>query len=432
MEAQQESIAALEAEIRELQASLQRKKDELHSLKQSTVTAGKLTNNDIARYSRQIILPQVTVAGQLKLKASSVLIVGAGGLGCPAGLYLASAGIGELGIVDYDTVEVNNLHRQVLHSELTLNLPKAQSARAALQQINSQLKVRTYEVQLKSENALEILQPYDIVLDCTDNVATRYLLNDACVLLKKPLVSGSALQFEGQLTIYNYNGGPCYRCIFPTPPPPETVTNCGDGGVLGAVTGVIGSLQALEAVKVLLKLDGTLAGRLLIFDGTASSFRNVKLRPRREDCAVCSAKATITKLIDYEQFCGMRASDKDMALKVLQSDERISVEDLKSIRDSRKPHLVIDVRNPLEFEICHIEGSVNIPLKQIIEDKGLDDLKQRTSGGIPVFVFCRRGNDSQLAVKHLRKKLEGVAEAKDVVGGLHAWHYRIDNNFPIY
>lgn len=400
----------------------------------STVPGHRLTNDDIARYSRQLILPDFGVSGQLKLKQSSFLIVGVGGLGCPASQYLVAAGCGRVGLVDYDLVDRSNFHRQTLHTEAFVNEAKVESAKSQLAAINPHCHIDTYQLLLNSDNALELLGKYDVVLDCTDNVATRYLLNDACVLLHKPLVSGSALQLDGQLTVYHYGDGPCYRCLFPVPPPPETVTNCGDGGVLGAVTGVIGALQALEAIKVIIGLGDILAGRLLIFDGGRCLFRNIRLRPKRPLCDVCSATPMITQLINYEQFCSMHASDKGHTLRLLQADQRISVHDYSEMCTNR--HLLIDVRSTAEFDICRLPLAVNIPLKQILDDTLTEDVKSQISADdgeqLPIVVYCRRGNDSQIAVQHLRHKFPLRLYIKDIVGGLHAWHYRIDNDFPIY
>lgn len=273
---------------------------------------------------------------------------------------------------------------------------------------------------------MEILREFDIVVDATDNVATRYLLNDACVLLKKPLVSGSALMFEGQLTVYNHNNGPCYRCIFPKPPPPETVTNCGDGGVFGAVTSVIGSLQAMEVLKIILNKDDVLSGMLILYDGLSCSFRKIKLRGKKENCDVCGTSPSITNLIDYEQFCGMRASDKDTGLNILKADERISVHDYKNLHEN---HILIDVRSEAEFEICKLENSYNIPIKKLLDSKIENEFVKRLMNE-KVYVVCRRGNDSQLAVRHLADKLN--VKSKDILGGLHAWSREIDTNFPMY
>ena len=349
-------------------------------------------------------------------------------------MYLTGAGVGHLGIVDYDSVEVNNLHRQLLHTEQSVGQAKSESARNSLAKLNSAVKITVENVQLNSQNAREIIQNYDIVLDATDNVATRYLLNDACVLLGKPLVSGSALQFEGQLTVYNHLNGPCYRCIFPKPPPPETVTNCGDGGVLGAIPGVIGVLQALEAIKVILKVDGILTGRLLLFDGVKSTFRTVRLRGKRIDCDVCSDQPKITQLIDYEQFCGTRASDKEMSLKLLTAESRISVQDYSHLPSDS--HLLIDVRSSNEFEICRLDHAINVPIKSFerTNDQSVavlvDNIKKEQK---PVFVLCRRGNDSQIAVQHLGKMLVNAQiPIRDIIGGLHAWSASVDPNFPVY
>lgn len=431
-------IEELESDIRTLRKQLKAKVHQLKTLKKhfQKNCINKLNNNEIARYSRQIILSEIGVQGQLKLKRASVLVVGAGGLGCPSALYLAGAGIGRIGILDYDEVELTNLHRQLLHSESTVGLTKVDSAQAYLEELNSQIEVTTHHTQLTSENALKVIGAYDIVVDATDNVATRYLLNDACVLLKKPLVSGSALQLEGQLTVYNFNGGPCYRCLFPNPPPPETVTNCGDGGVLGAITGVIGALQALETIKIILGNAGVLSGRLLLFDGHQSTFRNLKLRSKKADCVACSDNASLTKLIDYEQFCSMKATDKDSHLSLLAPHERISVREYKELADNNVRHLLIDVRGANQFEICQLPTSINIPIDDILKDRRTSELAQMAagSGNVPVFVVCRRGNDSQLAVRHLVPlfREQGLEPPKDISGGLHAWTHQIDSEFPIY
>lgn len=429
----------LEYEIKNLRQQLLEKENQLAELIQRqrekappSTPPRLLTNDEITRYSRQLILPDFGgIQSQLKLKNTSFLIVGAGGLGCPAGQYLASAGAGTIGIVDYDDVEKNNLHRQILHTEQTIGIPKVLSAKIAMQRINSAVKVNTYQCQMSSENSLEIIEEYDVILDCSDNVATRYLLNDACVMKGKPLVSGSALQFDGMLTVYNFNGGPCYRCLFPVPPPPESVTNCGDGGVLGAVTGVIGSLQALEAIKVALDFGDTLSGRLLLFDAVKSMFRNIKLRSKRKDCDVCSDHPIVTRLINYEHFCGMRASDKDFALSILHPNHRLSAFDYEELSKTQE-HLLIDVRSPVEFEMCRLDNSINIPLKTLLDDSKLSEIQaQIETNNKPVVVLCRRGNDSQIAVDHLRNKIKNCS-ARDIIGGLYAWQKLVDANFPIY
>lgn len=428
----------LEAEIEVLRLQLIEKENQLSELKRCQLENAPppsaprlLTNDEIARYSRQLILPEFGgVHGQLKLKNTSFLIVGAGGLGCPAAQYLASAGVGTIGLVDYDDVEKSNLHRQILHTEQFVGIPKVLSAKNALLKINSGVKIETYHRQMHSENTLDIIDQYDVILDCSDNVATRYLLNDACVMKGKPLVSGSALQFDGQLTVYNFHGGPCYRCLFPVPPPPETVTNCGDGGVLGAVTGVIGSHQALEAIKVALDMGDTLSGRLLLFDGMKSMFRNIKLRAKRKDCDVCSDNPFVTRLINYEHFCGMRASDKEFSLSILHANHRMTALEYKEL--AKEQHILIDVRSPVEFEMCRLDNSINIPLKHILDDSQITDIQSLVQcDKMPVVVLCRRGNDSQIAVEHLRNKLKSCS-VKDIRGGLYAWQKAVDPSFPIY
>ncbi|KAH8395715.1 hypothetical protein KR222_010268, partial [Zaprionus bogoriensis] len=419
-----------EQSLRELQARIFRQEDSEEEAPKPTHT--KLDNDDIARYSRQLILPDFGVNGQLKLKNSSVLIVGMGGLGCPAAQYLAAAGYGHLGLVDYDAVERSNLHRQTLHTVARCGMSKAESARIALLELNPNCQITCHPLLLNRFNALHILRSYDIVLDCTDNVATRYLLNDACVMLRKPLVSGSALKTDGQLTVYNYGPqGPCYRCIYPVPPPPEAVTNCGDGGVLGAVTGVIGSMQALETVKLIVGMGEVLAGRLLIFDGFSCQFRNIRIRSKRANCHVCSSQPLITELIDYELFCGMHANDKENPLQLLEPEQRVSVVEYTESLQS-KQHLLLDVRAPAEFEICQLPASINVPLAQILDDSYLQQFGQQLENKeLPVVLVCRRGNDSQIAVQHIKNRFPDHS-IRDLKGGLHAWTANIDAEFPIY
>lgn len=318
------------------------------------------------------------------------------------------------------------MHRQLLHTEEAIGTSKVESIKNFIAKLNSDINVLAHHTLINSSNALEIFKDYDLIVDASDNVATRYLLNDASVLLKKTLISGSALQLEGQLTVYNYQNGPCYRCIFPQPPPKETVMNCGDGGVLGAVTSVIGSLQSMEVIKCILNQENVMSGKLLLYDAASCAFRTIKLRQRRINCEVCGDEPTIKKLIDYEQFCGMAASDKDSSLKLLKHDERITVEEYSKIKTS---HLLIDVRSANEFEICKLENSFNVPIKQLLADKIEEGLKERMRKE-DVFVVCRRGNDSQLAVQHLAANL-GI-KSRDLLGGLHAWTKKIDETFPIY
>ncbi|KAM9356251.1 adenylyltransferase and sulfurtransferase MOCS3 [Pholidichthys leucotaenia] len=415
-----------------------------------------LSSEDIRRYSRQLLLPQLGVQGQLKLFQTSVLVVGCGGLGCPAAQYLAAAGIGRLGLVDYDEVELSNLHRQILHGERNQGQTKALSAAQAVTRLNSSVECVPYHLQLSPENALQLIQHilsltamtliYDIVADCSDNVSTRYLVNDACVLAGKPLVSAAALRMEGQLSVFNYGGGPCYRCLYPSPPPPETVTNCADGGVLGVVPGIMGCFQALEVLKIVSGLGSSCSQQLLLFDAELFRFRSIRLRSRQPDCAVCGESPTVTRLVDYEAFCGSAATDKCHKLNLLSSDQRITVQDYKSFLDQGKPHLLLDVRPQVEVEICSLPFSLNIPLcrlKQkkreyvrLLEEK-IAHVKQQMEGDQQptVVVICKQGNDSQKAVQLLEMMSGSEVDritVKDVCGGLMAWSHIIDPTFPQY
>jgi len=433
-------IEQLEKEIVELKThkkpKLSTKEANEHTESISSFNKCQLSNKDIERFSRQIILDEITVKGQYMLQNSSVLVVGAGGLGCPASLYLSAAGVGTLGIVDYDVVDLSNLHRQVVHTEDSIGLEKVDSIIQKLSRLNSSVKFTRHCVSLSSENALSIINEYDVVLDCTDNVATRYLLNDACVFAKKPLISGSALRFEGQFTVYNHLNGPCYRCLYPVPPPAETVTNCSDGGVIGAVTGVIGSLQALEAIKVITGNNSSYSGKLLLFDGLNGSFRNIKLREKKKDCAVCGTNPSIKILQDYEQFCGTKASDKERNLALLNRDQRITAKDFADTA-SKHPHILIDVRSKVEYEICSLNESINIPISDILAEKNMNNIITTVKQNHDVYFVCKRGNDSQKAVlkaiEYTKKNGHTCANKfKDLIGGLTAWSINIDNNFPLY
>ncbi|XP_013140451.1 PREDICTED: adenylyltransferase and sulfurtransferase MOCS3 isoform X2 [Papilio polytes] len=466
-----EHIQTLEQKIDYLRKTLQEKENELFEMKRNwmpmqpnstqpefttlysrneNVTkvqyGNKLPKWAIERYSRQILLPDIGVVGQEKLCNAKVLIVGAGGLGCPAAVYLAGAGIGEIGIIDYDKVDITNIHRQILHGECDQDKSKAESAAETLKSINSNIKITPYMVQLDSTNALEIMSKYDVVLDCTDNVPTRYLLNDACVMTKLPLISGSALKMEGQLTVYGYRSqgniekevyqGPCYRCVFPQPPPAETVGSCSANGVAGPIPGVIGALQALEAIKLLVghKYEKLLVERLLIFDGDDVTFRTVKLRSRNLSCPVCSENPEITKLIDYEVFCKSQAKEKDVDLQILTPECRISAQKLKELLESSdKRHLLIDVRNEEEFNMCRIDGAVNYPIEQLHGTK-VEEIKKMVHENSQVTFICRRGNDSQIAAKMVLDHIneDHKEKIKDLIGGLHSWSENIDHEFPVY
>ncbi|KAM7403872.1 hypothetical protein PAMA_004343 [Pampus argenteus] len=452
-----------------------------------------LCNEDIMRYSRQLLLPELGVQGQLNLSKTSVLVVGCGGLGCPLAQYLAAAGIGRLGLLDYDEVELSNLHRQVLHGEENQGQAKALSAANAVRRLNSTVECVPYHIQLSPENALQLIQQYpaakpsayicyidlllanclpaaihfllmpllsvtyilyldftdliyDIVADCSDNVPTRYLVNDACVLSGKPLVSASALRMEGQLTVYNYCGGPCYRCLYPVPPPPEAVTNCSDGGVLGVVPGIMGCFQALEVLKIASGQGSSCGQQLLMFDAQDAKFRSIKLRPKQANCAVCGENPSVTQLVDYETFCGSAATDKCRRLNLLSRDQRITVQDYKSIMDKAEPHLLLDVRPLVEVDMCHLPISLNIPLSSLEERKSehilllqesISQLKQQMASDYqpPVYVICKLGNDSQKAVQVLEKMSGSEVDSirvKDIRGGLMAWAQKIDPTFPQY
>ncbi|XP_053566995.1 adenylyltransferase and sulfurtransferase MOCS3 [Bombina bombina] len=411
----------------------------------STIAKNCLSNPDILRYSRQLVLPEFGVKGQLNLSKSSVLVVGCGGLGCPVAQYLAASGIGRLGLLDYDVVERSNLHRQVLHSESKEGMSKSISVVETLRKLNSSVNYVPYHVILNPENALHIIQQYDVIADCSDNVPTRYLVNDACVVAGKPLVSASALRWEGQLTVYNYQGGPCYRCLFPKPPPSETVTNCADGGVLGVVPGIVGCIQALEVLKIASEIGTSYDGIMLMYDALDGRFRNIKIRTKKADCAACSINSDAVILKDYETFCGSSASDKCRSLNLLSSEERISVQDYKKILDEQIPHILIDVRPQPEFDICQLPHTVHIPLSRLEEksDKWIHFLRAKIAeinhdekvSKKKVIVICKLGNDSQKAVKILQElsgKEVDLLDTKDVQGGLMAWAAKIDSTFPQY
>lgn len=392
-----------------------------------------LNNEEIQRYSRQLILPEIGVEGQIRLKNSKVLIVGAGGLGCPVGMYLAGAGVGTIGVVDYDVLDLSNLHRQVSHTESFIGNDKCASFAHSMRNINSSITILTHSLLLNSTNAEEIIKSYDIIVDASDNVPTRYLLNDAAVLFKKPLVSGSALKFEGQLIVYNYKEGPCYRCLFPNPPSPDVTTNCSDGGVLGAITGCIGSLQALEVIKIIVGLDASYYRKMLVFDGLTGYIRIFKIRGKKTDCDICGDNPSITKLIDYEIFCNTKANDKGSKLSLLMDSERVSCAEYKSIIDSGVAHVLVDVRSENEIKICHLPNFINVPINKIRDENYLVPLQSLIdkTNEENHYVVCRRGNDSQKAVQILQEKFRNY-RFQDIIGGLYAWHDEIDDTIPLY
>jgi molybdopterin/thiamine biosynthesis adenylyltransferase/rhodanese-related sulfurtransferase/molybdopterin converting factor small subunit len=386
----------------------------------------ELSNAEIERYSRHLILPEVGIDGQRRLKAGRVLCVGAGGLGSPAALYLAAAGVGTIGIIDFDAVDASNLQRQILHGTPDVGRSKLQSARDRLSALNPEVRIETHEAALTSKNALALFRDYDVILDGTDNFATRYLVNDACVLLGKPNAYGSIFRFEGQASVFATKNGPCYRCLYPEPPPPGLVPSCAEGGVLGVLPGVIGTIQATESIKLLLGGGSTLIGRLLLYDAWNMRFRELKLR-RDPACPVCGDHPTVRELIDYDQFCGItQPAVVAAASGALPADLEVSVEQLKDIQTSGRPLYLLDVREPHEFQICRIPGSTLIPLGQL--PARVAELP--TGAGAPeIIVHCRSGVRSAKAVRHLQER--GIA-SRNLKGGILAWIDRIDPTLPKY
>ncbi|KAI4307969.1 hypothetical protein L6164_031093 [Bauhinia variegata] len=434
-------ISLLEAQLREI--NLQNGASEERSSPPTVDSRNGLTPDMIYRYSRHLLLPSFGVEGQANLLKSSILVVGAGGLGSPALLYLAASGVGRLGIVDHDMVELNNMHRQVIHTEKYIGQPKVKSAAATCRSINSTIQIVEHEEALRTSNALEIFSQYDIIIDATDNAPSRYLISDCCVILGKPLVSGAALGLEGQLTVYNYNGGPCYRCLFPTPPPTTACQRCADSGVLGVVPGIIGCLQALEAIKIASAVGEPLSGRMLLFDALSARIRIVKIRGRSMDCEVCGENTTFTQQklreFDYENFAQTPLSPAPLKLNLLPTESRISSKEYSEKIRNKEPRVLVDVRPEVHFKIVSLPNSLNIPLsnlesrlpeissavKKEEEDKGVV-----SGSSAQLYVVCRRGNDSQRAVAYLQKV--GFTSAKDIIGGLESWTHNVDPNFPTY
>ena len=381
----------------------------------------ELNQEEYQRYSRHIILPEVGLEGQKRLKAASVLCIGSGGLGSPLLLYLAAAGIGRIGLVDFDIVDSSNLQRQIIHSEAWVGKPKIQSAKDRIESINPHCQVDLYETALTSANALEIMAPYDVVVDGTDNFPTRYLSNDASVLLDKPYVYGSIFRFEGQATVFNYQGGPNYRDLYPEPPPPGMVPSCAEGGVLGVLCGIIGTIQATEAIKIILGAENTLSGRLLLYNAWDMKFRELKLRPNPE-------RPVIEKLIDYQEFCGIPQAAAAAAAESKAIAE-MTVKDLKQLMDSGKDDFVLlDVRNPNEYQIAKIDGSVLIPLSELEDGNGVAKVKELVNGH-RLIAHCKLGGRSAKALNILQKA--GI-EGTNVKGGIIAWSQEIDPSIPQY
>lgn len=385
--------------------------------------SAELTREELLRYQRHLNLPEVGVEGQKRLKASSALLIGAGGLGSPLALYLTAAGVGRIGIVDFDYVDESNLQRQILHGTSDVGRPKLESARDRLRDINPGVRLDLHEMRLTSENALDLFREYDVVADGTDNFPTRYLVNDACVITGTPNAYASIYQFEGQASVFGYEDGPCYRCLYPEPPPPGLVPSCAEGGVLGILPGLMGTIQATEVIKVLLGIGDPLVGRLLLFDALDMSFRTLKVR-RNPDCPVCGDHPTVTELIDYEQFCGIPGQPVHVSEE--QGVPEVSVWDLKSRRDSGSAPFVLDVRKPFEDDIATMGADQLIQLDEL--PNRLDDLLVGPDDEI--VVHCRSGVRSAKAVEIL--KAAGYRRAYNLAGGILAWSREIDPTVPQY
>lgn len=378
----------------------------------------ELNREEFLRYGRHLIIPEVGLEGQRKLKSASVLIIGAGGLGSPLAFYLTAAGVGRIGIVDFDVVDLSNLQRQILHTTKDVGRSKLESAREKLESLNPNVKIETYEMRLTSENALDLIKEYDIVVDGTDNFPTRYLVNDACVFLKKPNVYGSIFRFEGQVSVFYADKGPCYRCLYKEPPPPGLVPSCAEGGVLGVLPGIIGTIQALETIKLILGIGEPLIGKLLLFDALRMKFRELKLR-KDPECPVCGENPTVKELIDYEAFCGITPE------QILhQSGLEITPEELKEKLENGEDIILIDVREPVEYEINRIEGSKLIPLSKLPEK--VNELDQTRE----IVLYCKMGGRSARAVQLLREL--GFTRVKNLAGGIDAWIEKIDPTMPRY
>ncbi len=380
-----------------------------------------LTNEQISRYSRHLILPEVGVAGQEKLREAKVLCIGSGGLGSPIILYLAAAGVGKLGIVDFDNVELSNLQRQIIHREEWVGKSKNESAKSSAKALNSDIKITTYNERLTSQNAMGIIKEYDIVVDGTDNFATRYLVNDATVLLKKPNVYGSIFRFEGQASVFYSEKGPCYRCLYPAPPPPGMVPSCAEGGVLGILPGIIGLIQSTEIIKLILSKGDSLIGRLLLFEAMPMKFRELRLK-KDPDCPVCGKNATIKELVDYDEFCGVGRGEED----VRETDAAIEIttHELKKLIDEKSSFTLIDVREPHEYQICRIEGATLMPLATIANQMtGLDQTGE-------IITYCHAGMRSYKAAEFLKNM--GFGKVRSLKGGIKSWSRDIDPSIPVY
>jgi sulfur-carrier protein adenylyltransferase/sulfurtransferase len=381
--------------------------------------ATTLSKEEVMRYSRHLIMPEVGMEGQLKLKQAKVLCIGTGGLGAPLGLYLAAAGVGRIGLVDFDVVDSTNLQRQVLFGTSDVGRPKIEAAADRLRNLNPDIQIDTFETHLSSENALDILKDYDIVVDGTDNFPTRYLVNDACVILGMPNVYGSIFRFEGQITIFGYPAGPCYRCLYPEPPPPGLVPSCAEGGVLGVLPGIVGTIQAAETLKLIIGKGDPLVGRLLLFDALAMKFRELKLR-KNPECPVCGTHPTVTKLIDYAEFCGIRGEEAPVTATNL---PEITPRELKTRLDRGDDLFILDVREPHEYQICNLNGHL-IPLAEL--SRRVNELDSSRE----IVAHCRSGKRSADAVEFLRNA--GFRKIWNLKGGILAWSDEVDPTVPKY
>ena len=382
----------------------------------------ELSKNEIERYSRHLIMPEVGMEGQKRLKATKILLIGTGGLGAPLGLYLAAAGVGTLGLVDFDVVDFSNLQRQIIHSTADVGRPKLESAQEKILAINPNVKVETYNAALRSDNALDIIKDYDVVIDGTDNFPTRYLVNDACVLLDKPNVYGSIFRFEGQASVFYAKEGPCYRCLYPEPPPPGLVPSCAEGGVLGILPGIIGLIQATEGIKLALGKGQSLVGRLVLYDALAMKFRELKLR-KNPKCVVCGENPTVTQLIDYEQFCGV-TPELEPNVGLSEDSGEITPAELKSVLDTGEKLTILDVREPHEYEISSLSNSILIPLGQL--PSRMNELNRQDN----IVVHCKMGGRSAKAVELMKQA--GFNQVKNLTGGINRWAEEVDPSLPRY
>lgn len=407
--------------------------------------SGELTNEEVRRYSRHLIMPEVGIEGQRRLKNASVLLIGTGGLGSPTALYLAAAGIGRMGLVDYDVVDESNLHRQIIHGISTLGDSKLDSAEKRIKDLSPDIQIDKYNVPLTSENALELFAPYDVIIDGTDNFPTRYLVNDACVKLGKPNVYGSIFRFEGQASVFWGEEGPCYRCMFPEPPPPGLVPSCAEGGVLGILPGTVGTLQATEAIKLILGIGEPLIGKMLLYDALEMSFSKINVR-KDPKCPVCSIAREAVELIDYEQFCGMPAHDRSLfTVNTPEEAAPIQTIDVQTLKAQRDTHgddvIIVDVRDPHEWEIVALDNTLRIPKGEVQVAKnavlaGRKLAEETVLAKIPkdheVFVMCRSGKRSADVIEMLLEVGYDSAQLVNVEGGILAWAEQIDPALPTY